>query len=296
MWVEWFNENVDNVDANNRLITELQKCPADAVSKQLENEFHDNPELNLMIKASKFWISQEITNEYIKFIKENFPEWIDLKKNLWEKIGKDIFWNADFWYLTIEDLLPYYNLMIEYPEDWQSLWKYLLNIQFWIYDDDRGISISNRVNFDHADSDSYIIDFFKLLKQYWAKNMIDYLNYCWPTSISYIRKWSEVMGKKIYEWEVEWRELRSFVIQFFELFWEEPEAWNLFNYLSNNPQKLDNLWWKELKTIDLDIKYGVNFCFRGILEMVKSRPDIDFPHLSENPTDEERKKLGKWME
>ncbi len=289
MWVEWFNEKVDNADTNDRLITEFQKCPADAVGQHIENELNDDFELNLMLKASKFWISQEITNEYIKIIKEKFPEWIDLKKMVWEKIGKEVFWNADIWYLTIEDLLPYFNLMKEYPDDCQSLMEYLWYIQFWIYNDDLQEYTPVYVNFDHADLDSYIIDYFKLLKQYWAKNMIDYLKYCWPTSISYMRKWSHIVGNKYLEWDVGSRESRSFVIHFFELFWEEPEAWNLFNYLSNNPQKLDNLWWKEIKTIDLDIKYGVNFCFRGILEMVKSRPDINFPHLSENPTEEERK-------
>ena len=77
-------------------------------------------------------------------------------------------------------------------------------------------------------------------------------------------------------------------IQFFETFIDEPEWKNLFDYLKDYPQKLSNLWWKEIKEIDLNTEKWVNFCFHWILSMVRSRPDIDFPHLPDNPSLEDR--------
>ena len=77
-------------------------------------------------------------------------------------------------------------------------------------------------------------------------------------------------------------------IQFFETFIDEPEWKNLFDYLKDHPQKLSNLWWKEIKEIDLNTEKWVNFCFHWILSMVRSRSDINFPHLPDNPSQEDR--------
>lgn len=61
----------------------------------------------------------------------------------------------------------------------------------------------------------------------------------------------------------------------------ENENWkNLFMFLSKYPQKLQNLWWKEIKEIELTTKtWWYNFCFRGILEMIKSIPNMEVPDL-----------------
>jgi len=91
--------------------------------------------------------------------------------------------------------------------------------------------------------------------------------------------------RRTYQWIYEW--IWS-AIQFFETFIDEPEWKNLFDYLKDHPQKLSNLWWKEIKEIDLNTEKWVNFCFHWIISMVRSRPDIDFPHLPENPTQEDR--------
>lgn len=292
MWAEKFQEKIDDINGNNeneRLLTKLQGCTTDILEQNLEGSLKEDFELNIMLKASEFWISQEITNEYIKLIKENFPDWIDNKKMIWEKIGMEVFWNPYFWeFFQIKDSFLIFSLMKEYPEDYNNLINFLIEIIWWAFSE-RTWGIDPNINTDHKDLESYITDYYRLIKKYWTKNIFDYIKYCKPNASSYTRKWSIIMGKTIYEWGNDSRERMSATIQFFEIFWDEPEAWNLFNYLKNNPQKLENLWWKELKTIDLNTENSINFCFRWILEMVKSRPDINPPHLKEQPTEEEKK-------
>ena len=291
MWAENFQEKIEDINGNNeneRLLTKLQGCTTDILEQNLEGSLKEDFELNIMLKASEFWISQEITNEYIKLIKENFPDWIDNKKMIWEKIGMEVFWNPYFWELQIKDSFIIFSLMKEYPEDYNNLINSLFEIIWWAFSE-RTWGIDPNINTDHKDLESYITDYYRLIKKYWTKNIFDYIKYCKPNASSYTRKWSIIMGKTIHEWETDFRESMSAIIQFFEIFWDEPEAWNLFNYLKNNPQKLENLWWKELKTIDLNTENSINFCFRWILEMVKSRPDINPPHLKEQPTEEEKK-------
>ena len=291
MWAENFQEKIEDINGNNeneRLLTELQGCTTDILEQNLEGSLKEDFELNIMLKASELWISQEITNEYIKLIKENFPDWIDNKKMIWEKIGMEVFWNPYFWELQIKDSFIIFSLMKEYPEDYNNLINSLFEIIWWAFSE-RTWGIDPNINTDHKDLESYITDYYRLIKKYWTKNIFDYIKYCKPNASSYTRKWSIIMGKTIYEWGTDFRESMSAIIQFFEIFWDEPEAWNLFNYLKNNPQKLENLWWKELKTIDLNTENSINFCFRWILEMIKSRPDINPPHLKEQPTEEEKK-------
>ena len=291
MWAENFQEKIEDINGNNeneRLLTKLQGCTTDILEQNLEGSLKEDFELNIMLKASEFWISQEITNEYIKLIKENFPDWIDNKKMIWEKIGMEVFWNPYIWEVQIKDSFLIFSLMKEYPEDYNNLINSLFGIIWWAFSE-RTWGINPNINTDHKDLESYITDYYRLIKKYWTKNILDYIKYCKPNASSYTRKWSIIMGKNIYEWGTDFRERMSATTQFFEIFWDEPEAWNLFNYLKNNPQKLENLWWKELKTIDLNTENSINFCFRWILEMVKSRPDINPPHLKEQPTEEEKK-------
>ena len=291
MWAEKFQEKIDDINGNNeneRLLTKLQGCTTDILEQNLEGSLKEDFELNIMLKATELWISQEITNEYIKLIKENFPDWIDNKKMIWEKIGMEVFWNPYIWGVQIKDSFLIFSLMKEYPEDYNNLINFLFEIIWWAFSE-RTWGIDPNINTDHKDLESYITDYYRLIKKYWTKNIFDYIKYCKPNASSYTRKWSIIMGKTIYEWGNDSRERMSATIQFFEIFWDEPEAWNLFNYLKNNPQKLGNLWWKELKTIDLNTENSINFCFRWILEMVKSRPDINPPHLKEQPTEEEKK-------
>ncbi len=152
------------------------------------------------------------------------------------------------------------------------------------------------------------------IESFWDA-IYEYLVFCSPFDWSYIKEWTlHIQGKNFWEsfddmkkryeenwidWEekctqltqmqmIEWN--TSFIIQFFENFVGQPESLNLYSFLKDNPQKLDNLWGKEVKSINLSLDSWINFAFRGIIEMVESRPDIDFPHLKENPTKEEKQK------
>jgi hypothetical protein len=132
MWAEKFQEKIDDINGNNeneRLLTKLQGCTTDILEQNLEGSLKEDFELNIMLKASEFWISQEITNEYIKLIKENFPDWIDNKKMIWEKIGMEVFWNPYFWeFFQIKDSFLIFSLMKEYPEDYNNLINFLFEI------------------------------------------------------------------------------------------------------------------------------------------------------------------------
>jgi hypothetical protein len=135
MWAEKFQEKIDDINGNNeneRLLTELQGCTTDILEQNLEGSLKEDFELNIMLKASELWISQEITNEYIKLIKENFPDWIDNKKMIWEKIGMEVFWNPYFWeFFQIKDSFLIFSLMKEYPEDYNNLINFLIEIIWW---------------------------------------------------------------------------------------------------------------------------------------------------------------------
>ena len=115
---------------------------------------------------------------------------------------------------------------------------------------------------------------------------------------------------------VQWTILHELHTNFIEeLFINETEWKNLFYFLSMYPQKLQNLWWKEIKEIDLSINIrdlyellqntnnteNINFtlnernsCFRWILEMIKSRNDINtIPYPWENANEQD---INKWKE
>jgi len=72
-----------------------------------------------------------------------------------------------------------------------------------------------------------------------------------------------------------------------ELFINEKEWKNLFYFLSKYPQKLQNLWWKEITEIDLNTNER-NFCFRWILEMIRSTWNREIqPYPWENANQDE---------
>lgn len=81
-----------------------------------------------------------------------------------------------------------------------------------------------------------------------------------------------------------------------EFFIKEKEWINLFKFLCRYPQKLQNLWWKEIKELDLNTDKR-NFCFRWILEMMKSRWDMEvLPYPWENANKADIKKWKKSWE
>lgn len=256
--------------------------------------------LDKLIEEINFlWIPSEALDEYINIVKESGDIGNTLnessKTKLWlENIEWDVshkFWCILFYIKKLcpnrsNEIIPFIRIMfdglIESMSTYAMVKKLIWSIEY-----------------------------------YWD-SAYEYLRFCSPFAWSYIKEWaSHVYGKYFWEtldamkerlkehYEEAWRNLEEldkdlvhaqnilwyngFLTQFLENFTGKPESLNLFSFLKDNPQKLDNLWGKEIKSINLSLDSWINFAFRGIIEFVKTRPDIDFPYLEENPTDEERK-------
>ena len=250
------------------------------------------------------WIPQEIVQEYISKIKKHgrITEYLD--ENL----------KIDLWFDSIEWEIP------------QQLWCLYFYIKKSCPNRFREIVLllqqTTPYNID------YIINQYGVIKKtiwsiksYWD-SFYEYLKFCSPFEGSYIKEWiSHIQGRFFWETsdqmrqrlEREYEDLPedwknylwpdidtrirktidilgndSMLAQYFENFGLEPESINLFSFLKENPQTLENLWWKEIKSINLSIDSWINFAFRGIIEMVKSRPDIEFPHLNEDASELEK--------
>lgn len=132
-------------------------------------------------------------------------------------------------------------------------------------------------------------------------------SYLWSTSFfeNYIPKCLLLHKNNVpmsaiqYFWE-NYRDSYEFMKEIFDnKIWSE-----LYLFLSKYPQKLENLGWKEIKEIELTAKpWWYNFCFRWILEMIKSMWKIEIPILWKNSTESEEQKrknnreaIVKWYE
>ena len=286
----------------------IDNSKTDEIDKELSNlkeEIFRESEVQSF--AKKYWISEEISNEYYRILKDYF--WnnnIDWNKSIDLTLCEKLFWDVDdeldkYQGLDISNALNFFNFKKKYPDRYKSLIQYYVELyqsffdEWWTFNNSTNHNINNEKEFNEK--------FFWLVDKLWD-NIVSYLQYCEPRKWTYIRNSVPIvqdLNERDYlrhENELiasDSQAIRSMAIHFFDIFENEPEAWNLFNFLYSNPQKLENLWWKELKSIDLDISKWINFCFKGIMEMVKSRPDVNFPHLSKNPTETERlKRENDW--
>ena len=272
----------------------------------LKEEISENPSIEATAKT--YLIPQEVTNEYINILK-NFYAPKKIKENglmdtklinklwldMWEYDMSNIDWII-FYY--IKKLCPsrFKEISLLTAEmvfnEWGYFTPWRLNIKYWSVSPNEKIKSSN----------SIIKDVLLYIKEFWD-SAYDVLKFCSPFDWSYIKsslsQYTFKSKSDIREWNTsmdEWRVWeygsRSMLTMFFENFIYEPESLNLLNFLKENPQKLDNLWGKEVKSIDLSIDSWINFAFRWIIEMVKSRSDINFPHLNNN-TNESDKNLWK---
>lgn len=270
----------------------------------------------LIEKSDSLWIKEEIVFEYLNFIRRfgKIEESLNdnQKISLWlHKVeSKTIRLWHELWCLMfcIQKLCP-----IHY-EKFQQL---LINI----------ITNDDTIIYQYGILKKFIIS----IESYWD-SAYEYLNFCSAFEGSYTKNWVSNMHNKFF-WETleemkqrkteeTYRKLQdltysdkheenidetifktqhtlegvSTFVQYFENFAIEPESVNLFSFLKENPQTLDNLWWKEINTINLSLDSWINFAFRGIIEMVKSRPDIDFPHLKENASEEDKQQRNQQRE
>lgn len=263
----------------------------DGISRELSDlkeKIGETSEINEI--ANRYWISPEISNEYYQILKEYFwDQKINYQKEINNELCKKLFWDdSNFgeyeWLLDISFGINIFNLKKRYPDKYAKIKNYYIDL-FWANADERGV-IYNYANKDVINEKEFNKKFCGLVDRYWD-NIVKYLQYCEPREWTYIRN-SYSIAQNQTENHRDAFGLRSMAIHFFDIFENEPEAWNLFKFLEMCPQKLENLGWKEVKSIDLDIDKWINFCFRWIMEMVKSRPDINFPQLNENPTETEK--------
>ena len=239
-----------------------------------------------------YWESIWIPDDFIiKFIKElqriyNINE---IKAN-WlinEDVKKLIFWDKDIDISTNKDALVLLYFKELSGNDFMDIYGYY-DLIWYIIEGQRDSSIINR-NFGNISS--AMATFVNVIRKYWNK-AITYLKFFFP------KEWNYNNDFDYSWWYTDWVPniyIRWMTINFFENFWNEPEISNLLNFLYEYPQTLNNLWWKEINLIDLNIKNWFNFCYKWILEMVKSRSDINFPHLWDNPTDSEKiRRKNEW--
>ncbi len=270
----------------------------------------DEIEKNLGEKADFNWIPEEIVQEYISKIKK----YGKITRFLDENLKKDLWFDFIEWEISQMAWCIYFYVRKLCPNKFREIIPLIWNM---------------------LDSSSYIKGQYGAIKKtiwsikYYWDSAYEYLKFSSPFDGSYMKEWvSNMQGKYFWEtidqmkqrYEKRLEDLPeeikkdtpsvdnqikkiqdslgndSMLAQYFENFGLEPESINLFSFLKENPQKLENLWWKEIKSIDLSIETWINFAFRGIIEMVKSRPDIEFPHLNENASELEKRKRGQERE
>lgn len=266
----------------------------------LKEGINENSDIETI--AETYWIPQDVAKEYVSILKDFYaPNKIPndfmskrLENQLWFDLWELVFTNSDgviLYYIKklcpnrYKDVALLTVTMISNEWIWTTPWR--LNIEY-----DHKIPIN---------------EIMQSIKKYWDSTY-DILRFCSPFNWSYIKKAISQYNYGMNDSEITWKmtenekkihegwleshradsESRSMLTLFFENFVYEPESLNLLIFLKENPQKLDNLWWKEIKSIDLNINSWINFAFRGIIEMVKSRNDIDFPRLSDDASESEK--------
>ena len=274
--LKWIKEKIDNL--KNTVNSNEQK-----INKQIEY-------LKTEAKDT-FWIPDYIISEYLELIKDRLPNIKNLK-------DKDDFIKKKLWLRHLS--VNYKQWIIVFfikrycPNKYEDISNLLLN-DHKILGLDLFYPDAITWNYDN----NLLKDTMKFIENYWDLSY-QVLQYCSPFKWSYL--YNSIYNMNFEDWKIDgsysWfamatqifkiREIRvsyswfAMATQFFENFLNESESINLFLYLMKNPQKLKNLWWKEIKEIDLSINSWINFAFRWIIEMVKSRPDLTFPHLKTN--------------
>lgn len=241
-----------------------------------------------------FFIPEEIIDSFKEEVKkysrkelaenDDYANDYFLKSLFWDKCSclKEEIYDQSF----SSYLFPYY-LKSLWLSNYASIIKQIKPIFIWLEYVERPEMINMNLN-----NQDFYGKIYWFLEKHWDKSET-YLQYLAPHTWSYIHNWSLLLNAWEKKEDLEW--LAS-VTQFFEIFINEPESINLFEFLNSNPQKLSNLWWKMIKEIDLNTSKWINFCFRWIIEMVKSRADLSFPHLNNYATkQEEEKRKFDWL-
>lgn len=281
--IEWINDK-----ETNEISGELSDLKYELIEQSAKYEKSD-----IYIYWKSIWISTDFIINYINKLKDIYgtneikAEWIinnDVKEMIFWDFNTDsreiISWGINESEITNDVALILLYMKNLTNNNFVEICRYFWDI-VGIVEEQRKPYVINK-NFGD-DINSSVSTFLHIIKKYWDKSLI-YLNFFFCKKEIYnIDHWEKTIGwipEIIFRW---------MATNFFEIFINEPEASNLLDFINKYPQKLDNLWWKEVKSIELNKEEWFNFCFRWILEMVKSRDDIDFPRLWQNPTDDEKK-------
>ena len=288
---EWLSEEVNN--ELNRLKNEVW------VNNWVSPETNQTEEIigSIISFANELWISKDIINEYVSLIKQYSDNLQTDESYYLNEKTKEKLWSEN-----IESKIT------------KHMWFFLFCIKKYCPNNFREVIPLAYNMTSEARDEAWPKVLLWYFEKYWD-SVYDYLQFCSPFEWSYLKKWVSLMHWLRHFWEsrdeaenyenksswldIEAKQLvlgySSMYIQFLENFVNEPQSINLFKFLAKRPQKLDNLWWKEIKSIDLSTETWINFAFRGIIEMVKSRSDIEFPHINENTSESEVKEWEqKW--
>ncbi len=276
-YLSWDENKTEPLDSKRSIQESFDKEIWKKIMKKIDsfwkNLFIPEVIINTFKEKVKEYSTKELTenNDYANdiFLKSLFwDKWSDLKKEMYDQEFSSY-------------LLPYY-LKSLWLSNYISIIKHIAPIFIWL----EYVERPEMINVNLLNDQNFMDKIYWFLREYWDKSEA-YLQYLSPHIWSYIHNWSLLLNA----WEkTEGLEWLASATQFFECFINEPESINLYEFLNSNPQKLSNLWWKMIKEVDLNTDKWINFCFRWIIQMVKSRSDLSFPHLSDNATKQERKK------
>lgn len=313
-------ENYGNwIDGKEKVINEtsesLRNLELQISSNMTNNESKDYKETldhKILQISNLLWIDENIAREYLNIVNKVNMSWNDII----DKSSKD-----ELWFDGIEQEISY------------NRWYIIFYIKKYAPNKFREISITLLNFFTYLDyQEMKEEDIYRMkrvissIRSYWDSTY-EYIKFCSPFDGSYIKKWvSHMQGKNFWETidqmiqrEEETRKSKkkfsgslttqdlieyfqgelwniSMMNQYLENFTDQQESINLFSFIKENPQKLENLWWKLIKSINLDMNSWINFAFRWIIQMVKSRPDLNFPDLKQWATHEEKQEWKQQRE
>lgn len=288
--VEWISRN-DNfwefdeelLNLKGQISEELWNLKDDILEDKSKYENFD-----IYINWKSIWIPDDFIINFIKELQKIYN--IDEIKSDWlinDDVKKMVLWDQN---IDIEEITNGLALVIMYIKkltgnDFMKVLNCFFSTVF-IAEDQASTTIINK-NF--KDLNSVQFAFFDIIKKYWDKSSI-YLDFFFSKKENYILDSESDIDPFTWTSSVI---ARWMITNFFEIFWNEPEVPNLLDFLYEYPQTLENLWWKEVKSIELSMRKWYNFCFKWIIEMVKSRSDLGFPHLWNSPTDNDKMERKK---
>ena len=229
----------------------------------------------------------------------------NLEDTIDEQRKKQIFWECSNMVESL-DILSWIQYMSLKKKLWNTLfYKYVWNFISLMEQDNTSIKKLNKYLSSSCRmvTEKNLDEYLDYVVKWWKVNLY---NYTLDEAKTLQEFWYNIDIATLYNINItDWKDngitknmcdfcsKSKFVIE--DVFINEKEWKNLFKFLSIYPQKLQNLWWIEIKEINLNTdEWWYNFCFRWILEMIKSRWNIDIlPYPWENANENE---LNEWKE